>query len=113
MHRKGNIIIGVGDGVTTLLAIKGFYIFNDNWITEYNDVLCDDDGNEYKVLDYYESNDYVCDEYEVSGEEIQYPMSTWRYHKRTCLKLDRKAKIGQMLYVKSKYEQEKKDTTEL
>jgi hypothetical protein len=112
MNRKGNIIIGIGDGVTTLLAIKGFYIFNDNWITKYDTLLFDDDGNEYNVLDYYETEDYVCDEILFTDKEINFPINRWKERKRTCLKLDKKVYIGKMLYVKKDYEQEKKDTTE-
>ena len=100
MHSKGNKIIYIGDGVKSLLRIKDFYVFDDNWITKYNKQLCDDNDNVYNVISFEEIEDYICDEYKLT-DQSHYPINTWRWVKRSCVKLDKEVNVGDVLYVKS------------
>ena len=100
MNVKGNLIIYIGDGIETLLRIKDYYVFEDNWITEYAKILYDKDGNEYEILDFQETEDYICDE-RFDTHEYEYPLNTWRWTKRSCVKLDKKANIGDILFIKN------------
>lgn len=98
MYRR-NQIIYIGDGRTSLLEIKDFYVFDDSYISEHDKILVDDDGVEYNILDYREVRDHVCDR-SLSEIETGFPMSSWRWQKRSAVKLDREAKIGQFLHIK-------------
>ena len=96
---KGNKIIYIDDGRTSSLRIKSYYVFEDSWISEYDKVLCDNDGIQYNVLDYYMTRDYVCDRLS-SKLDVGYPISNWKWVNRSCLKLDMEIEIGNILYVK-------------
>ena len=97
MHSKGNKIIYIGDGVKSLLRIKDFYVFDDNWITKYNKQLCDANDNVYNVISFEEIEDHVCTDSIING---QYPINNWRWVKRSCVKLDKEVNVGDVLYVK-------------
>jgi hypothetical protein len=91
---KGNKITYIGDGRTGPLDIKGYLVFEDNWITEYNTELCDESGNEYKVLDYRTTKDYVCNEHSSCYSP------SYRWVTRACVKLDKNVDINKLLYTK-------------
>ena len=97
--KRGNKIIYIGDGKTSLFKIKDFYVFEDSWITEHDKTLLDDNSIEYNVLEYAETRDYVCDRLS-SILDIGYPCSSWKWVNRSCVKLDKEVKIGQILFVK-------------
>ena len=76
--------------------IIGYVVCEDNWILSSDKHLIDDLNNEYTVLDCRIITDYVC----VFPDLAQYGiMDTWRYVKRTAIKLDKEISIDRVLYV--------------
>ncbi len=59
---------------------KGFVIFEDNWITDFNDLLEDNEGNQYAVIEFHSVKN-------MKGEKI------------TLVRLDRPVAEGTILYV--------------
>ena len=95
MYQKGNKIVCVGNLQEHPYKIDGHYIFDDAFVTEYDKVLYDSEGNEYNVLNFEQIEDHV-----LLYPRITERVNGWRHVKRSCVKLDRKPKIGDLLYTK-------------
>lgn len=88
---KCNEIIEISDKIVSL---DDYIIFNDNWIDENDTILSDKNGNLFYVLDFQ-----VIERNECVHPEIMPYFNGWRLEKRNCFKLDKKTKIGDVLFI--------------
>lgn len=95
MHQKGNKIIYIGNIQEHSWKSEGHYVFEDAFINESDKQLCDSDGNVYNITSFQTVEDHVL----ANPEGMPY-VNGWRFEKRSCVKLDKEAKIGDLLYVK-------------
>jgi hypothetical protein len=49
--RRKNTIIGIADRTRELIKVEGYYIFNDNWITDTRKRLINENGEIFNILD--------------------------------------------------------------
>jgi hypothetical protein len=72
--------------------LKGYVVFEDNWITEFDKVLLNVDGDIYLVLDFQEIKENV-----LIMDTLPYE-SGWREQKFSCMKLDKVVNVGDVFY---------------
>ena len=99
--QKGNEVVDIieqGD-YHELVKLWGFMVLDDSWITEWNKVLTDDQGNEYQVLEHTTIRRPKRYSEPVYTFEIQDPgcVVDWKH---SCVKLDKPVPVGTILYVK-------------
>lgn len=92
---KGNEVIKICDGIETLLDLKGYIVFDDNWISEYDTVLYNDKDELFNVLDFKEITEEV-PFYPLINPSI--PIRRTYNKKFSCVKLDKNVNIGDILY---------------
>lgn len=70
--------------------LKGYVVFEDNWICEFDKVLFNNKGDIYLVLDFKEIKENVLFPYK----------NVWKEQKFSCVKLDKCVNVGDVLFVK-------------
>lgn len=95
---KGNRIRKICDGVTTLFNLKGYIMFEDNWITEYDKVLYNQKGEMFTVLDFVEVEENV-----LMFPDMMPYFDGWKLTKLSCVKLDKKVDIDNIFYTQLNY----------
>jgi len=73
-------------------------MFEDNWISECDEILYDKDGNSFPVLGFQETEETV-----LLMPEIMPHFNGWKLRKFSCVKLDKNVKIGEIFYNIKKY----------
>jgi len=96
---KGTKVNKIGDGVKTLLKVKGYAILEDRWVSENDKFLFDQNGNTYTVLDFTEIEEYINYIPKVIEPGFILPISNWQLTKLSCVKLDKEVNVGDILYV--------------
>lgn len=91
--KRGTKINRIGVGVTSYLKVKDYAILEDNWITEHDKVLVDQNGNQYNVLDFIEIKENT-----LVMDTLPY-YSGWVELKKSYVKLDKKINKNDILYV--------------
>lgn len=91
--RKCNKVKKICDGVTTYLKLKDYIMFEDNWITENDKMLYNEDGVSFSVLDFQE-----VEENTLVMPEIMPYFDGWAFRKFSCVKLDKKVNVGDVFY---------------
>ena len=90
--RKGNKVKKILDGITSYLKLKGYVMFEDNWITENDKTLYNKDGVSFSVLDFEEvkENTLILDTmpYDSGCRELKF----------SCVKLDKNVNVGDVFY---------------
>ncbi|MFW6220031.1 MAG: hypothetical protein ACOC33_04250 [bacterium] len=92
--KKGNRVKKICDGITTNHKLKGFVMFEDNWITENNKILYNKDGELFSVLDFQ-----CVEENTLIMPEIMPYLNGWAFRKFSCVKLDKEVNVGDVLYI--------------
>ena len=74
--------------------VDGYHVLHDNWVTEFNEVLYDEEGNEYIVKD-FKSNELAT----AINTNIppQVPAARLAWLKHSAVKLSGHVKIGDAL----------------
>ena len=90
--RKGTKVKKILDGVTSYLKLKGYVMFEDNWIIENDKTLYDKEGNSFSVLEYEEIKENT-----LILDALPYK-SGWCELKFSCVKLDKDVNIGDVFY---------------
>lgn len=80
------------DGITYYVDLKDYVMFDDNWISDHDKILYNPDGESLKVLDFREVTDNTL----VMPDLMPY-MNGWRLLKVSCVKLDKKVNVGDLL----------------
>jgi len=89
MQKKFTKIIEIFDGKTSLLKLKGFVKFEDNWITENNKTLLNQQGEKFFVLEFKEIEENV-----LTNPHSFPQIDTWKFRKFSCAKLDKIVNVG-------------------
>lgn len=90
---KGNKVKKILDGVTSKSKLKGYVMFEDNWISENDKILYNKNGDVFSILDFQEiiQNILIIDTmpYESGYRELKF----------SCVKLDKIVNVGDVLYI--------------
>ena len=75
------------------ILLQNYVIFDDNWISEYDTVLLNENGDRFSILDYKElkENILVIDTLPYNTGLIERNVS--------CIKLDKKVNVGDVFYL--------------
>jgi hypothetical protein len=87
-NRKQCIVKEICDGVHTAYELKGYAMFDDRWIGEYDKLLYNDKGETFAVLDVK-----VIEVNTLIGETSAY-CNLWVNWKHSCVKFDKNIKIN-------------------
>lgn len=90
--RKGTRVKKILNGVTSKLKLKGYIVFEDNWINENDKTLYNKNNVSFSVLDFEEIKENV-----LIIDTTPYE-SGWRELKFSCIKLDKDVNVGDVLY---------------
>lgn len=92
--KKGNRVIAIGGDYKYPLP-KGTVVFEDNWITKDDKVLVDSSGAEFNVTGFAEIHDRI-----ICGGIPPYYKDFDSTVTRTCLRLDKFIRVGEVLFIK-------------
>lgn len=93
-YRKGNKVTKICDGITTYQKLKNYVMFEDNYISEHDEILYNKDGEPFSILDFEE-----VEENTLVMPEIMPYLDGWRLRKFSCVKLDKEVNVGDVLYI--------------
>ena len=90
--KKMNKVKKILDGKTSLLKLKDYIMFEDNWITEHDKILYNENGESFPVLDFQEIEEDV-----FIMDTLPYESGRMK-HKFSCVKLDKNVNVGDIFY---------------
>ena len=93
--RKFTKVTKICDGITTRLKLKGYAIFEDNWIGKHDKVLYNQADEPFNVLDFQE-----IEENTLVNPSIMPHYDGWAIRKHSCVKFNTPVKIGDIFYIK-------------
>ena len=92
-NSKCNKVKKICDGITSTIDLKDYIVFDDNWISENDKTLYDENGNSFSVLDFKEIEENTL----VNPEVMPY-FDAWKFCKFSCVKLDKVVNVGDIFY---------------
>ena len=75
--------------------LKGYVVFEDSWISEFDKVLFNKDGDMFLVLDFQELEEHVPI---LPLIPISIPVKRTYRQKFSCMKLDKIVNVGDVFY---------------
>ena len=91
--RKRNKVKKICDGITTYLKLKDYLMFEDNWISENDKTLYNENNESFSVLDFQE-----VEENTLVIPDIMPHHNGWAFRKFSCVKLDKNVNVGYVFY---------------
>lgn len=111
MIRKANTVTEIADGMTYNFNVKGYAIFEDNWINEYDKILYDEQNNPYPVVDFQVLEKPV---YSFLGNvpigALALGINPWKIRKFSAIKFAQEIKVGDIFYTEKNPELERQLT---
>lgn len=97
-NRKGNEVIKICDGVSSSIELRGYIMFSDSFISEYDKVLFNKNGDKFMILDFME----IEEEFQILPIlPILFRQNITR--KLSCVKLDKFVPLGSLLYCSGEF----------
>jgi hypothetical protein len=100
--RNGNKVKKICDGITTYFHLKDYVMFEDNFITKHDKMLCNENGEYFNILDVQE-----VEEHTLVMPEIMPFANGWAFRTVSCVKLDKNVNAGDVLFIADIYNNEK------
>ncbi len=94
MERYGITIRKICDGITTLLELKNYIIFNDSYISEHDKILYNQNNEIFTILDFQEITENIL----IIPKGILY-FDGYATRKFSCVKLDRMPNLNNIFYL--------------